>query len=55
MRLTILAATLASVGLFGGTASLARDQDGLDQAAREALEQAVAGTQRSEANRARDA
>ncbi len=55
MRLTILAATLASVGLFGGTASLARDQDGLDQAAREALEQAVAGTQRSETNRARDA
>ena len=55
MRLTILAATLASIGLFGGTASLARDQDGLDQAAREALEQAVAGTQRSETNRARDA
>ena len=55
MRLTILAATLASVGLFGGTASLARDQDGLDQAAREALEQAVAGTQRSDTNRARDA
>mgnify|MGYP006353271179 CR=1 FL=1 len=55
MRLTIIAATLASVGLFGGTALHARDQGGLDQAAREALEQAVAGTQRSETNRARDA
>ena len=55
MRLTILAATLASVGLFGGTALHATDQGGLDQAAREALEQAVAGTQRSATNLARDA
>lgn len=55
MRLTIIAATLASVGLFGGTALHAKDQGGLDQAARAALEQAVTSTQRSEANRARDA
>ena len=55
MRLTIIAATLASVGLFGGTTLHARDQGGLDQVAREALEQAVAGAQRSETNRARDA
>jgi predicted methyltransferase len=54
MRLTIIAATLASAGLFGGTALHAKDQGGLDQAARAALEQAVANTQRSEANRARD-
>ncbi|MDH4311515.1 MAG: methyltransferase, partial [Gammaproteobacteria bacterium] len=54
MRLTIVAATLASVGLFGGTRLHADDQGGLDQAAHAALEQAVAGTQRSDANRARD-
>jgi len=54
MRLTMIAATLASVGLFGGAIAHAEDQGGLDQAAHKALEQAVAGAQRSEANRARD-
>src|SRR5512137_3026427 len=54
MRLTIIAATLVSVGLCGGTMLHAEDQGGLDQAAHKALEQAVAGTQRSDANRARD-
>jgi len=54
MRLTIIAATLAGVGLFTGATLHAKDHGGLGEAAQKALEQAVAGPQRSEANRARD-
>ncbi len=55
MRLTIIAATLATVGLFGGVTVHAKDNDNLGKAGREALAKAVAGPQRSAANRARDA
>ncbi len=55
MRLTIIAATLAGVGLLTGATLHARDNDGLGDAAKQALKQAVAGPQRTEANRARDA
>jgi predicted methyltransferase len=54
MRLTIIAATLASAGLFAGATLHAGDPGRLDPAAHKALEQVVAGTQRSAANRARD-
>jgi len=54
MRSTIIAATLASVSLFGGTALHAMDHSKLDPAATKALTAAVDGTQRSDANRARD-
>ncbi len=54
MRLTIIAATLAGVGLLTGAALHAKDNDGLGDAAKQALKQAVAGPQRTEANRARD-
>ena len=54
MRLTIIAATLAGVGLLTGAALHAKDNDGLGEAAKQALKQAVAGPQRTEANRARD-
>ncbi len=54
MRLTIIAATLAGVGLLAGAALHAKDNDGLGEAAKQALKQAVAGPQRTEANRARD-
>jgi predicted methyltransferase len=55
MRLSIIAATLVSVGIFGGASLGAKDRGGLDKGAQQALEKAVAGPQRSEANRARDA
>ncbi len=55
MRSTIIAATLASVSLFGGTALQAKEHSKLDPAATKALTAAVDGTQRSDANRARDA
>ncbi len=54
MRLTMIAATLASVGLLAGATLHARDRGDLGEAAQKALEQAVAGPQRSEANRVRD-
>ena len=54
MRLTIIAAALASVGLLTGATLHAKDNDGLGEAAKQALKQAVAGPQRTEANRARD-
>ena len=54
MRLTVIAATIASVGLFTGAAVQAKDHGGLGETAQKALEQAVAGPQRTEANRARD-
>jgi predicted methyltransferase len=54
MRLTIIAATIASLGLFGGASLEAKDDGRLEKAAHQALQKAVAGPQRSEANRARD-
>lgn len=54
MRLTIIATVFASVGLLGGPAAHAKDTGGLEPAAQKALEQAIKGPQRSEANRARD-
>lgn len=54
MRSTIVAATLASVSLFGGTVLQAKEHSKLDPAATRALTAAVDGTQRSDANRARD-
>lgn len=54
MRLTIVAAALASVGLFGGASLHAEEQGRLDAAARAALQAAASGPQRTEANRARD-
>jgi predicted methyltransferase len=54
MRLNIIAATLASVFLFNGAPLQAEDAGGPDKAAQAALEKAVGGSQRSEANRARD-
>jgi predicted methyltransferase len=54
MRQSIIVATLATVGLFGGSALQAKDHDGLGKEAQAALQQAVNGPQRTESNRARD-
>jgi predicted methyltransferase len=51
MRLNLSVLTLASLGLLSGVSLHASESSGVDRAA---LEQAVAGTQRSAANRARD-
>jgi predicted methyltransferase len=51
MRLPLFVVPLASLGLLSGVALHASDSSTVDKAA---LEQAVAGTQRSAANRARD-
>jgi predicted methyltransferase len=51
MRLKLFVLTLASLGLLSGVSLHASESSGVDRAA---LEQAVAGTQRSAANRARD-
>jgi predicted methyltransferase len=53
--MNIIAATLASVAVFGGATLHAKEHSKLDQASTKALTAAVAGPQRSEANRARDA
>jgi predicted methyltransferase len=55
MRLKLIAATLATAGLLGSATLPAREHDNLGKAGHEALQKAVAGPQRSEANRARDA
>jgi predicted methyltransferase len=55
MRMTIIAATLAGMSLLGTVAVQARDDSQLGEAGKKALAAAVAGPQRSEANRARDA
>jgi predicted methyltransferase len=54
MRLSILVTTLAIAGTFTGATLHAKDHGGLGEAAQKALKQAVAGPQRTEANRARD-
>jgi predicted methyltransferase len=54
MRLTIIAATLAGMSLLGSVAVQAKDDSRLGEAGKKALAAAVAGAQRSEANRARD-
>jgi predicted methyltransferase len=54
MRLTIIAATLAGMSLLGSVAVQAKDDSRLGEAGKKALAAAVAGPQRSEANRARD-
>jgi predicted methyltransferase len=55
MRMTMIAATLAGVSLLGGVAAQAKDDSRVGEAGKKALTAAVAGPQRSEANRARDA
>jgi predicted methyltransferase len=54
MRLTIIAATLTGMSLLGSVAVHAKDDSRLGEAGKKALAAAVAGPQRSEANRARD-
>jgi len=54
MRMNIIAVTLAGVSLLGGVAAQAKDDSRLGEAGQKALAAAVAGTQRSDANRARD-
>jgi predicted methyltransferase len=55
MRLNIVAATLAGVTMLAGAAVQAKDESRLGEEGHKALTAVVAGTQRSEANRARDA
>ena len=54
MKRSLIAAILVTLGCAGPIGAYARDSSGLDAAARQALEQAVAAPHRSEANRARD-
>jgi predicted methyltransferase len=55
MRLNIVAAALAGVTMLAGAAVQAKDESRLGEQGHKALTAVVAGAQRSEANRARDA
>jgi predicted methyltransferase len=54
MNRTMVAATLATLGLTTSVVAYAKDPAGLDAASKKALEQSVAAPHRSDANRARD-
>jgi predicted methyltransferase len=54
MKRALIAATLVALSFAASGISSAKETEGLDAASKKALEQSVAGSQRSDANRARD-